>query len=91
MTTVQIQFIPEELEKLTAAVRQGAAAIASAWEVLTAIGTRIGRDWEPNTTSVRDIMDCFASHLGSPEGASTISLEEVSDNFIDSTNWSIPK
>ena len=86
---MQIEFTPEELQELTFAARKGAAAIAQAWDVLGAIGDRLGMDWEPVNTSVADVFDILASALSGPETASAISTEDVAQSFSDSDNWQV--
>jgi hypothetical protein len=84
----KIKFTSEELTELTEASRQGAAAIAKAWDVLGAIGDRLGLDWEPINTSVADVFDVLASALNGPESASAISAVDVEESFNERQNWS---
>jgi len=85
----RIQLTPEELEELTAAVRKGAAAIAHTWDLLQRVGDRLGKEWEPEMdTSVRDIMDTFASSLSDPKDAELIDPATVAESeFTEDRNW----
>jgi hypothetical protein len=74
----QIDLTPEEVEGLTNVVRQGAAAIVEAWEILTKIGERTKRDWDPEEgRAVRDILDIFASSLRTRKDITAGAVKEM--------------
>ncbi len=90
MTTQQknIEFTPEEAERLAKAIRTAAVGILSVWEALLQVAHRIGRDWEPTHTSVRDIAEDFAAALDNPDDVdSIITHEEVAKRFGNPADW----
>jgi hypothetical protein len=82
---VDIEFTPQEISELTAAIREAAAAFVKAWDVLTNIGKRINRDWEPETgNSVCEIAEriaCDMRHLDE------ITVERVKPLFNRPEDW----
>ena len=90
MTTQQknIEFTAEERERLAKAMRTAALGILSAWEALLQVAHRIGKDWEPSTTSVRDIAEDFAAALDNPlDAEAIITAEEVAKRFGNPADW----
>lgn len=88
MAAKRLQLLPAERFELAAAVRKGAAAIAEAWDVLTAIGARTGLDWEPRSDeAVCNIIDYLASSLDTPESVLLLRDDEVLSQFEDLGNW----
>jgi hypothetical protein len=84
----QIAFMPGEAEQLGNALRKAAEGIAAAWDVLTKVGERIGRDWEPSVNpAVRDIADILAADLQHPSNAAAIKDEDVAKYFSDVKDW----
>ena len=76
MNTIDLTL--EEVEQLTAIIREGAAAIVKAWNILTQIGERTKHDWDPmEGNAVCDIMDVFASRLKTPEDITAAAVKEV--------------
>jgi hypothetical protein len=74
----QIDLTPEEVEELTNLVRKGTDAIVKAWAILTKIGERTKRDWDPESgRAVRDIMDIFASSLRTLEDITAGAVKEM--------------
>ena len=85
---MSIEFTPEELQKLTVAAREGAAAIAKTWDILAEISTRIGRDWSPSELSVSELFDELAANLESPErAAEAIMPADIAECFNDEQDW----
>jgi hypothetical protein len=61
-----IIFTAAEKSELAKAITKAACGIAECWDILSQIGDRIGRDWEPEGTSVADIAEHNASDLDNP-------------------------
>jgi len=81
----RIDLTTDEIEGLTSAVRQGAAAVVKAWEILTKIGKRTKRDWDPEEGhAVRDILDIFASSLRTRKDITAGAVREI---FSRPENW----
>ncbi len=70
-TETKIEFTAEETERLAGATRTAALGILSAWETLLQVAHRIGKDWEPDHTSVCNIAEDFAAALDHPEAVDT--------------------
>lgn len=87
MTRKMVRFTPEELGRLTAATREGAAAIVKLWDALRAIEQRIPLDWEPDERSCSDILDLLAFGLSTPEDAARITPETVQECFGEPEDW----
>lgn len=83
----KVDFTTEEKARLAAAITKAACGIAECWDVLSEIGARIGRDWEPCGTSVADIADFEASVLDNPAAVESLDAELMAESFNDAENW----
>src|SRR5260370_30791394 len=87
-TQPQIEFIAEEKERLTKAIRAAAVGIVTAWEALLKVADRTNKEWEPRETSVSDIAEQFAAALDNPDDVETvITAEAVAEAFSDPDDW----
>ena len=83
-----IQFTDAELEQLTVSVCKGAAAIAELWDTLRIVEYRLGLDWEPNRTSVAQILEIFAIDIDDPADAKQrIRAGAVVEAFSQRKDW----
>lgn len=82
-----IKFTPEEKRKLAESITKAACGIAQCWDTLTEIGARIGKDWEPQRTSVSDIADNNAAAVYDPAIVTLLDMESVAAYFEDEENW----
>lgn len=85
-----ITFTEEEKVELAKAITKAACGIAECWDVLSQIGNRIGRDWEPDGTSVADIAEHNASDLDNPAAIECLDADSVAEYFGDDENWKDP-
>lgn len=82
-----VEFTVEEKRLLAAAITKAAVGIAECWDVLSGISDRIGRYWEPTSTSVADIADITASGIDNPSAIEMLDADSVAECFEDSENW----
>ena len=82
-----IEFTEEEKVALAKAITKAACGIAECWDILSQIGDRIGRDWEPDGTSVADIAEHNASDLDNPAAIECLDAGSVAEYFGDDENW----
>ena len=85
-----IAFTEEEKVELAKAITKAACGIAGCWDVLSQMGDRIGRDWEPEGTSVADIAEHNASDLDDPAAIECLDADSVAEFFGDVENWKRP-
>jgi hypothetical protein len=83
-----IEFTAEEKLQLTKAITKAACGIAECWDVLTQIGARINKDWEPVGTSVSDIADHNAACIDNPAAIEPLDADSIAEYFEDVENWS---
>ncbi len=88
--TSEIEFTAEEKQQLAEAITKAACGIARCWDILSEIGARIGKDWEPNGTSVCDIAEFHASVLDGPEAIERLDSASVAEAFSDPEDWTEP-
>jgi hypothetical protein len=89
--TTPIEFTAEEKQRLAKAITKAACGIAECWDVLSQIGDRINKDWEPKGTSVADIADQEASGLENPAAIESLDPDLVAECFADAENWMVPR
>lgn len=89
-----IQLTPEEKLALAKALGEGVLAITKAWDILNAIGDRLGKDWEPmqETGSVSDIFNhvatwCEESDLEDVNAPNSALQKAVVNCFTDIADW----
>ena len=85
-----ITFTAAEKGELAKAITKAACGIAECWDILSQIGDRIGRDWEPEGTSVADIAEHNASDLDNPAAIECLDADSVAEYFGDDVNWKEP-
>jgi hypothetical protein len=85
-----ITFTEEEKVELAKAITKTACGIAECWDILSQIGRRIGRDWEPDGTSVADIAEHNASDLDNPAAIECLDPDSMAEYFEDDENWKDP-
>jgi hypothetical protein len=85
--TAQIEFTEDEKLALSRAITKAACGIAECWDLLSQIGARINRDWEPCDTSVSEIADQNASDIENPEAQEPLDPNSVAEFFSDPEHW----
>jgi hypothetical protein len=87
---MSITFTAAEKSELAKAITKAACGIAECWDILSRIGDRIGRDWDPEGTSVADIAEHNASDLDNPAAIECLDADCVAEYFEDEENWKRP-
>jgi hypothetical protein len=83
-----LEFTTEEKEQLAEAITKAACGIARCWDILSEIGARIGRDWEPeNRNSVADIAEHYAAVIDNPDATERLDSASVAESFSDPDDW----
>lgn len=85
-----VEFTADEKQQLAKAITKAACGIAECWDVLSQIGARIGKDWEPQGTSVADIAEWDASVIYNPASLESLDADQVAECFNDAENWHQP-